>query len=82
MKHIEGVIFILIGLLIMCLRVISSINIEELYRISNMGIVEFGEFTRKGMESDLLSHSPITIIIGILFIVLGIIKIREVMKNE
>lgn len=81
MKYLEGALYIVIGLVFFTLRTISNINMVELREA--MELQSFNFETLYGLrEYDIFSYSIAPYLLGILFIILGVIKIREVMKNE
>ena len=81
MKYVEGALYILIGLVFFTLRSVSKIDMMGLYESFRTDIVTFNTMLENG-EISVVSHSITPYLLGLLFIILGVIKIREVMKNE
>ena len=77
MKYLEGLIYILIGICFMFIKVVNSIDLYAIYKSLEYDIMSFNVILGEG-GFEFYTHSPVTLIIGILFIILGTIKIREV----
>ena len=78
LKKIEGILFIIIGILFYSLRIIHTIDLELLRTITMANRWEFAEMNETyNLVNYIFPKNPMVYIIGILFILIGVIKIKE-----
>lgn len=82
LKKAEGILFIITGILFSSLRVVYTVDLDLLRTITMANMWEFAEMNE---TYNLLNHifpkNPVVYIISILFIAIGVIKLKEAGAN-
>lgn len=84
MKKLEGILFILAGVLTALARPITTINPTHLFaaHMGNIDINYFGDIELTNGTLNVYSTSPVIYLISIIFIIIGIIKVKEAKKYD
>lgn len=79
MKYLEGIIHIVIGILFLFFRVVDHVSLEKIYE----GVRGYDFYLRLYQigDFDVSTYSLIPYLLGVLFITLGVIKLREVIVD-